>query len=329
MLIVATDFQCGKKTGRDNIKSGRSSLFLQFPYCRNMILDVGKSTIMARKWHILIWILIIAALLWGVGISISPGTFLIQHVPVGKKFDISKEVGYVIKLGRDSSAGVYVLTPRKPSEDNVKATGFYDFPDPSWFHLQRDTLSLAADSTSYTRMWLELPDDPSLYNRHFLLGVDVSPTVESTRGMIAVGAYLLYRFETEPKDSVVPQLPAGEMVFVPSVVEFDSLGRTANVSRSLKLYRGGSVKTRVKLYRLDPESEVAKYTILLTPGYHRAPEGMVFFPENITIDPKEGGKLFVQVAYDKPPAYKRLEEIIIAESQFGEKAFLRVHINLK
>ncbi len=272
---------------------------------------------------------IVAGVAFAVGISISPGTFLIQDVPVGKKFDISKQVGYVIKLGRGSSASVYVLTPRKPSEDNTKATGFYDFPDPSWFHLERDTLSLASDSTSYTRMWLELPDDPSLYNRHFLLGVDVSPTVESTKGMIAVGAYLLYRFETEPKEGVVPKLPAGEMAFVPSVVEFDSLGRQANVSKTVKLFRGGGVKTKVKLYRLDPESEVAKYTILLTPGYRRAPEGIVFFPDQITIDPKDGGKLFVQVAYDKPLPYKRLEEIIMAESQFGEKAFLRVRINSK
>ncbi|HDG67622.1 MAG TPA: hypothetical protein ENG11_00555 [candidate division Zixibacteria bacterium] len=284
---------------------------------------------MRKKYLITAAVFLAIAVAFGVGISVSPGTFLIQDVPVGKKFDISEKVGYVIRIGRNSGAGVYVLTPRRPSEDGTKATGFYDFPDPSWFHLQRDTLSLAADSTSYTKMWLELPDDPSLYNRHFLLGVDVSPTLESTKGMIAVGAYLLYRFETEPKEGVVPELPAGEMAFVPSVVEFDSLGRRANVSRTLKLFRGGEVKTRVKLYRLDPESEVAKYTILLTPGYRRAPEGIVLFPDQITIDPKEGGKLFVQVAYDKPPKHKHLEEIIIAESQFGEKAFLRVHINLK
>ncbi|MCD6532379.1 hypothetical protein J7K99_08050, partial [bacterium] len=173
-----------------------------------------------REKSLIVAVVVLAiAVAFGVGISVSPGTFLIQDVPVGKKFDISEKVGYVIRIGRNSGAGVYVLTPRRPSEDGTKATGFYDFPDPSWFHLQRDTLSFAADSTSYTKMWLELPDDPSLYNRHFLLGVDVSPTLESTRGMIAVGAYLLYRFETEARFSVFRHLLAYEMAPVHSLPE--------------------------------------------------------------------------------------------------------------
>ncbi|MCD6595327.1 hypothetical protein J7L68_06610 [bacterium] len=270
-------------------------------------------------------ILLLSIIAVGIGISVSPGTFLLQNVPIGEKYNITAVDGYRIKIGKDSGSKVYILTPRKPSDDGTKATGFYDFPEPSWFHLQRDMISLFADSTSTSEMWLTFPDDPSLYNRHFLLGVDVSPTVGSTSGMVAVGAYLLYRFETEPKADVLPELPGGEIAFVPSVIEFKNLGKSANVSKDLKIFRGETQRLNLKLYRLDPESEVAKFTILLTRGYRRAPEGIVYFPDNVTID-KDGGKIFIQVAYDKQLSYKRLEEIIIAESLDGKKAFLRVHL---
>ena len=281
---------------------------------------------MSRKITlILVSIFLLSIIAVAIGISISPGTFLLQNVPIGKKYDITASAGYRIKIGKESGSTTYILTPRRPSDDGTKATGFYDFPEPSWFHLERDTISLLADSTSTSAMWLKFPDDPSLYNRHFLLGVDVSPTVGSTKGMVAVGAYLLYRFETEPKADVVPNLPDGEIVFVPSVIEFKNLGKSANLSKDLKIFRGGTKKIELKLYRLDPESEVAKYTILLTPGYRRAPENIVYFPKKVTLD-KDGGKIFVQVAYDKQLPYKRLEELIIAESPDGKKAFLRVHL---
>ncbi|RKZ35074.1 hypothetical protein DRQ33_00620 [bacterium] len=261
----------------------------------------------------------------GLGISISPGTFLLQNVPVGKKYDITSETGYIIRMGKETGSATYVLTPRRPSDDGTNATGFYDFPEPSWFHLEKNILNLNGDEPPNTAMWVEFPDDPSLYNRHFLLGVDVTPIPETTSGMIAVGAYLLYRFETEPKAGVSPKLPKGEIAFVPSVLKFDQLGNKANISKDLKIFRGETKNLKLKLYRLDPESEVARYTILLSPGFHRAPEGIVYFPNQVNIN-QDSGNLFVQVAFDNGLPHKKLEEIIIAESPDGKKAFLRVHL---
>jgi len=274
---------------------------------------------------LLIAVLVIAVVTFvlGVGISVSPGTFLIQNVPIGEEYSITGRNGFRIRFNKQYSSGVYVLSPKKPSDDGTKATGFYDFPDPDWFHLERDTLILAIDSMKASSMSIEFPNDPSLYNRHFLLGVDVNPTLESTTGMIAVGAYLLYRFETESRADIVPELPSGEMVFVPSVIKFENLGSAENKSQNLKIFLGGKNKRKVKLYRLDPESDVAKLTIFLTQGYQRVPEGVVFFPDEIEID-ENGGKMFIQIAFDDRLPFKRMEEIIIAEQPDGNKAFMRV-----
>ncbi len=270
----------------------------------------------------------LAAIVAGIGISVSPGTFVLQDVPVGKMFDISGQIGYFIKIGSQSKPGYYVLTPRKPSDDGTKATGYYDFPNPEWFFTEYETLYVSPKSDAQTAMWLKLPDDPSLYNRHFLLGVDVSPIIEETKGMISVGAYLLFRFETEAKAGVVPKLQDGEMAFAPSVVRFDSLSKGDNKSIDIKFYSWGKKRQPIKLYRLDPESDVAKITIIPTPGYRRAPEGLLYFPEKIWSN-SDGENLFIQVALPEEMDYPRLEDFIIAEAPNGNKAFLRVKMTKK
>lgn len=273
----------------------------------------------------LLIIAFVAVLINGIGISISPGTFLIQDVPLGIEYDITANQGYAIRLSNVPASAVYILTPRRPSEDNTRATGYYDFPDPSWFHTGQDTLVIAADGYAQTPMWLMMPDDPSLYNRHFLLGVDVSPTVESSKGMLSVGAYLLYRFETPPKEGVKPTLYPSELAFVPSVVIFDDIKAGDIRSVDLMLYSGDSLRGQCKFYRLDPESDVAKLTILTSPGFRRAPENTVFFPEQGWLS-SEGTKFFVQVALLEELGFPRVEEIIMAEAPNGNKAFLRVKL---
>lgn len=277
---------------------------------------------MRYVFYTLLGIIVLAI---GVGISVSPGTFIIQDIPVGVRYDITSQAGYRIKIGATSSPGYYIITPRRPSDDGTRATGYYDFPNPEWFHTEYCTIYVAPDTAGHTAMWISLPDDPGLYNRHFLLGVDVSPMIENTRGMIAVGAYLLFRFETEPKEDVVPTLQTNEIVFVPSVVKFDSLGVGDNISKTVRIFSDEANGKNIKLYRLDPKSDVAQITIRLSLGYARAPEGMVLFPEQIKVD-NGSGKLFVQVAIAEKMKARRMEELIIAEAPNGNKAFLRVKI---
>ncbi len=273
----------------------------------------------------LLFIALFALSMNGVGISISPGTFLIQDVPLGVEYDITANQGYVIRLSNVSPSAVYILTPRRPSEDNTRATGYYDFPEPSWFHTGQDTLVISAHGYAQTQMWLTMPDDPSLYNRHFLLGVDVSPTIESSKGLLSVGAYLLYRFETLPKEGVKPILHPNEMAFVPSVVTFENVKVGDIRTKELFLYSGDSLRGQCRFYRLDPESDVAKLTILTSPGFRRAPENIVFFPEEGWLS-SEGTKFFVQIAIPEEIKFTRIEEIIIAEAPNGNKSFLRVKL---
>ena len=280
------------------------------------------------RQYMLIFFISFAAIVHGVGISVSPGTFVIQEVSVGEMFDISGQVGYFIKIGAQSNPGYYTITPRRPSDDGTTATGYYDFPQPDWFHTEYGTLYVDPKHDAQTAMWLTLPDDPALYNRHFLLGVDVSPIIEDARGMISVGAYLLFRFETEPKAGVVPDLQDGEMVFAPSVVQFDSLSKGDNKSVDLKFFVWSEQKQPIKFYRLDPESDVARITIVPTPGYRRAPEGIIYFPETMRAD-NNGANFFVQVALSEEMNYPRLEDFIIAEAPNGNKAFLRVKMTKK
>jgi len=280
----------------------------------------------------LILLLIVPALL-AIGFRISPGTILLHDAPVGRPFDFATERGQVIRIGPMDYDMTYHIRAEPASAGNSSATGYFDFPNASWFSVAAETVFAPAGEVTELPMWLNIPDDDGWLNHNWLLGVPVSPiAVGEGAAQIQVGGYLLFRFETEAKAGVVPYCAENEIVAVPSRTLFDKMLPDVPRTEVVELYHGRQRALLYSVERLDPDSDVARLTILGTPGYPRLtnPE-WVEYPEEIVIPGKgEGGGPFpitVNVPRDEP--VRRFEEILLIKSDHAKTAFLRILVNLE
>ncbi|MBN1756556.1 hypothetical protein JW877_10160, partial [bacterium] len=88
----------------------------------------------------------------GVGLSVAPGTILIEDFPVGDFYDFQEERNYTIRIRNgDDTPHTYTLKAERPSESESRATGFYDIPYPEWFYLEVETVTVAAGEEENVR----------------------------------------------------------------------------------------------------------------------------------------------------------------------------------
>lgn len=227
---------------------------------------------MTRK--IILLLILLNFSLYGMGLKVSPGTILLREFPVGDSFDFEEKRNLTLTIKNDNSSTYkYAISPEKPSQSNSDATGYFDIADPDWFSVEPATLSIEAHDVGYAKMYMEIPEDENWYNRHWLLGVSILPISSSKRQgtSIALGGYLLYRFETESKRklSIYPKCETQEIVPVPSRVHFDSVEPGKTYIKKVRLAHSYTHNKKFEAYPLPPSSEVAKLTILTKSPYTR------------------------------------------------------------
>ena len=230
-------------------------------------------------------ILISAVTVFASGISVKPGTILIQEVPLGETYDFETRRGQKIVIGPVATDKTYALYAEPASTGGSEATGFFDFPEPNWFDLEMDTIDIATGEEGHVAMWMTIPDDEGLYNHHWLLGIPITPVVEPGTGeQIQIGVYLLYRIETEAKAGVVPSCARDEVVTAPSRMVFQDVLPGSESSEVIQLFQGRDKSLLFNVHPLDPTSPVAQLTILGTPGFPRLanPEWLEY-PEEVVI----------------------------------------------
>lgn len=261
---------------------------------------------------------------------ISPGTILLQNIPLGDTIDIARDYGHILRIVSSGRKALYTVRPRKPSADRTSATGYSDIQNPDWFFFENDTVVVPAGGIGKDKFYLYIPSDSSLFNRHFLAGVNVSPIVTKDMGSIVLGAYLLFRVETEAVEGIEPiELQRDEIVFVPSVITFDSVMQGESYTRFVEIYYGGPRHLVSSLARLDPNSDVARYTILLTPGYTRVPDSTWFDCESPVVLTADAPCIIgIKLTVPQNVQKKRYEELLLLDG-FQKKAFLRIRINIK
>ncbi|MBN2541603.1 hypothetical protein JXI42_01950 [bacterium] len=268
----------------------------------------------------------------GVGLSVSPGTILIQDFPVGEFYDFSEQKNYDIRISNEAETPhTYALAAEKPSNSQSSATGFYDFAHPEWFYFEVETIFVDALENESVGIFMDIPEADGWYNHHWLLGISVMPLPgELQGGTISLGAYLLFRFETEPKEGVVPTLAENEMVLVPSTIVFDDVEPGELYQKKVKLYHPFQIEKKCDIYPLDPSSEVAKWTILISKGHSRLQNhDWVVYDSTVNLQPNQPCDLDIYL--QTPPGNVRpTEEILIFEAfNIDKKAFLRIKTNFK
>lgn len=280
------------------------------------------------KLTLVICLIIIAAVAFGARIRVKPPTILLQEAPVGEVYDFEVQRGQLITLGPIDGDRIYMLTPEPPSKGGSQATGYFDFPEPAWFQLERDSLFVLGGTEEQVRMWLDIPDDEGYFNHHWLLGIAVNPiAMQGSREQIQVGAYLLYRIETEAKAGVVPYCAQDEVVVAPSMVVFDGVRPGEEVTQVVELFSGLPKAELASVSPLDPTSPVAQLTILGTSGFPRLTNSDWIEYEDQTVIPKAGepGAPFpITVKIPRGEQIRRFEEILMIEGENSRPAFVRI-----
>ena len=289
---------------------------------------------MRRELIILILLLFAVHSAFCSGIKITPGTILIQNIPVGKQFDFFDEQGLTIKIyNTDDYPKRYLLSPNRPGEMNTTVTGYFDIFDPSWFSLDTNSVIVPPKDTAEIGMRVHIPDNPSWYNRHWLVGIDVS---EDTTGKalpgqaIIMGAYLLYRLETEPSDEVVPETIGEEIITVPSVLDFGKVRHGEKYQKTMTVYQKVEPTMHMEIHPLDPESDVAKLTILINQPYQRVKDPDWFsYKKRLSVRNGEGKelKITLNVPENAGEVGRYYEEILLLDGKIY-KGFVRLHFKL-
>lgn len=286
-----------------------------------------------RRTSIFIGVIVIASCALSYGIRVSPATIILQEAPVGELYDFMAREGLSIVIGPVDYDISYILSCEPASKGSSTATGYFDFPEPSWFILAHDSVHILKGDIAEIPMWLNIPAHDGYYNHHWLLGIPISPSKADIHGpQIQVGAYLLFRIETKAKKGVRPICAPNEVVSVPSRLVFDNLIPGKPVSEVLNIYYGGERSGIYSVKRLDPESPVAEITIKGTPGFPRLENtSWVQFPDTIVIPGKKEGPGILPITVSVPhnPGVRRFEEILMIESTMTRPAFVRILVMLK
>ncbi len=274
---------------------------------------------------------IFCAALFSAGIRIAPATFVVEGVKPGEKIDLYERYGHAIKIWGGATDVLYTFEPVKPSDSNTHITGYFDFRDPSWFDTQLDSVFVpkGTEDPVENRMVVEIPDDDRWYNRHWLLGVNVSPVPTDNMGSVVLGAFLQFRIETEPKVDVEPEIMTRqEIVFVPSVIEFNDVEPGQEYLAKTTIYTGSRKTDTYKLYPLDPESPVGRVTILNAPGYKRLPDkSWLYYEPEVKIPVGGSEEIYFSLFIPEKTDIKRFEELVMIEGE--TKGFIRIKINMK
>jgi len=268
-----------------------------------------------------------------IGIRVSPGTILLQEAPIGETYDFMAREGLAITIGPVEKETSYLLSCEPASKGGSQATGYVDFPNPAWFYLANDSVTIFENETAEIPMWLQIPKNEGYYNHHWLLGIPISPTRTAEKGpQLQVGSYLLFRIETQAKKGVRPICAQNEIVGAPSRLVFLDVVPGSTIPDVIELYSGNEQAGIYSVYRLDPKSPVAELTIKGTPGFQRLdnPE-WIQYPDTIVIPGKKEGSgvLPITVSLPQNPGTRRFEEILMIEGSAMRPAFVRILVIIK
>jgi len=265
------------------------------------------------------------------GLSVRPGGLLVQYVPLGVTYDFYESVRMPLTIhNKDISAHTYVLSTHKPSQVAARrwVKGYLEIPEPSWFWLEKDEVTVEANGKSDVKMYLKIPDEQRYYNQHWVvsLGVAGKPAPGAT---IALAIYPRIQIETEAKDDVKAR-PDGSIGFVPNTLLFENLSLGTENTMKVKIYNNDTKKHGYKVTAMIFPRNPKKRQIFTSPIYSWIPNPNWIMPgrDNINIASNKARILpiTVKIPQARENYNKKWEGIIFIEPDKGLPGFVRVQI---
>lgn len=258
------------------------------------------------------------------GIRVSPGAFCIKNVNIGKNLNLG--IDLIITNGADEEQE-FVIKTLKPSE--VKKNwikGYTEIPDPNWFYYEKDTISIPANSTGKTRMYLNIPDEEKYYNQCWMVYALV--TTKTAQGsMFKMAIKPNYSIETVSKADI-SERPHGILGLVPGILTIENRQKAL-----FKIYNNDTVKHEYVVGSYIPKQSFSKQSITLSSGYEwvKNTNWVTLSHTKVLINPGEIKE--VEVKVEVPEKERALdpgwESIIMVEQDQGLPRFVRILISTK
>ncbi len=202
------------------------------------------------------------------GLSVEPGGLLIQQVKLGELYDLDKEAGTPLKISnQDQKPRTYHLSAHRPSEVGNRKWlhGYLEIPDPSWFWFDKDTVTVAPESSAYVKMYLRIPQDDRYSNQHWVIAVGVRGQPSSGEAL-ALAMYPRYQIETvshtDPKS-----IPAGALALKPSILSFEKVPLGERQESKVTLHNNEAKTHQYHLSVITIPVDPTKERISPSPGY--------------------------------------------------------------
>ena len=270
------------------------------------------------------------------GITIEPGQILIQNVPPGTSYDIFEKTGIKLKvINQDTVVHTYAITIAKPSKVSTGTwlKGYLEIPDPSWFYLEKNELTIGPNDTGYVKMYLKIPNEEKYYNQHWVVAIPIEGKPGKGQVEIMLALYPQFLIETESKVSV-GEKPDGLVGLEPSIVLLKDALLGKITKAKVTIYNNDKVAHTYRLNAIAPKliSETKKQEISPSPGYSWLPDVKwvrpkpgnilgIFSPvKTVTVKAGKNAIFPIEVVVPRNDSYygQKWEVILMAEPEKGE-----------
>src|SRR3972149_1895593 len=107
-------------------------------------------------------LLLLPHVVLGAGLTVEPGGLLLQKVPLGEVYDLSKESGITLKIhNRNDSKRTYRIFARKPSAagSGQWTEGYQEIPDQGILSFDKSEVTIEPQGIGEVRLYLKIPQE--------------------------------------------------------------------------------------------------------------------------------------------------------------------------
>ncbi|MDI7258431.1 MAG: hypothetical protein QME90_00770 [Thermodesulfobacteriota bacterium] len=264
---------------------------------------------------------------WSGDLTVEPGGLLIQKVPIGEVYDLSKESGITLKIYNKLDRPItYKISAKRPSETGSGRwmAGYQEIPDPGWLSFGSGEVTIEAQRVGEVKMYLKIPPERGYYNQHWAVTVVVEGQLKPGE-VFALAAYLPFEIETEQKERAGKR-PWGKIRVEPSLLTVRSAEKE---KKKVKIYNNDGEDHKYRIQVGIPPDRSLTRRISPSPGHSELPDPSWIGISHTEVVIKQGKMKEVSVWPRLPrvlPSPGPWETLLWVESESGETAFIRVDV---
>lgn len=275
--------------------------------------------------RIVILLIFISSIAYGeTGLSVEPGSLLIQHVTLGRTYDLFHDLNVPIVIRhKGDSPCTYCLSTHKPSEIGKLVEGYTDIFDPSWLWFDKNEVTILPNGSATIQMYLRVPKDDRFYNQHWTVGIKVESKPEYGK-IFVLGVISRIHLETEINEDIGIK-PDGLLGVCPARIKIGGKNKKA----MLRIFNNDKKKHQYQLRVFVPNKNARHEQINISPKFNWIPDTGWIKVNHQRIVIGQGKSRNIKLQLSLPDGKKVItpwEALLMVQPDEGVTGFVRVQI---